>query len=33
MLKISDGVMYAAKKTNKNAIKYEIFGKSEYGFQ
>jgi len=27
MLKISDGVMYAAKKTNKNAIKYEIFGK------
>lgn len=26
MLKISDGVMYAAKKTNKNAIKYEIFG-------
>lgn len=33
MLKISDGVMYAAKKTNKNAIKYEIFGKSEDGFQ
>lgn len=27
MLKISDGVMYAAKKTNKNAIKYKIFGK------
>jgi diguanylate cyclase (GGDEF)-like protein len=33
MLKISDGVMYAAKKNGKNAIKYEIFGKSEYGFQ
>jgi diguanylate cyclase (GGDEF)-like protein len=33
MLKISDGVMYAAKKNSKNAIKYEIFGKSEYGFQ
>lgn len=27
MLKISDGVMYAAKKTNKNAINYKIFGK------
>jgi diguanylate cyclase (GGDEF)-like protein len=27
MLKISDVVMYAAKKNGKNAIKYEIFGK------
>jgi len=27
MLKMSDGVMYNAKKEGKNAIKYEIFGK------
>ena len=27
MLKISDGVMYTAKKDGKNAIKYEMFGK------
>jgi PleD family two-component response regulator len=25
MLKISDGVMYTAKKDGKNAIKYEMF--------
>ena len=27
MLKISDGVMYSAKKNGKNEIKYEMFGK------
>ncbi len=27
MLKISDGLMYAAKNHGKNTIKYEVFGK------